>query len=69
VVPVVMTRKKLKMFVDNFDILFPEPDPNARIEDIIGRFKGIVPKDKSSVRIIREERNRMFGVDEPIEDD
>ena len=58
-----LTRKKLKMFVDNFDILFPEPDPNAKIEDSIGCFKGIVPEGKTSVEFLKEMRNKEFGLD------
>jgi hypothetical protein len=58
----VITRKKLEGLIADLDKLFPAPDPNFKIEDMIGRFSGFIPKDKSSVEMIREERDRMFGV-------
>ena len=35
----VITRKKLEGLIADLDRLFPEPDPNAKIEDMIGCFK------------------------------
>lgn len=63
----VITRKKLKGLVEAFDYLFPEPDPDAKAEDSVGMFADMFPRNKSSVEIIREERARIFGVEEPEE--
>ena len=60
----VITRKKLQELIAASNYLFPEPDPNAKAEDSVGIFADLFPKDKSSVAIIREERARMFGVDD-----
>ncbi|MEW5945376.1 MAG: hypothetical protein AB1742_04180 [bacterium] len=65
----VITRKKLEGLIADLDKLFPEPDPNAKIEDVIGCFKDIFPKDKSSVELIREERAKMFGLDPNVPND
>jgi len=59
----ILTREKVKRLIESLELLFPEPDPNAKVEDYIGCFEDIFPKNKSSVDIIREERNRMFGLD------
>ena len=56
----ILSRDMLKFLVEDFDIIFPEPDPNARIEDSIGIFSHLFPKDKSSVQIIREMRGEIF---------
>jgi hypothetical protein len=62
VIQMVITRKKLEGLIADLDKLFPKPDPNFKIEDMIGRFADIFPKDKSSVEMIREERDKLFGV-------
>ena len=58
----IITRKKLEGLVADLDKIFPKPDPNAKIEDVIGCFEDIIPKDKSGVEMIREERAKMFGL-------
>jgi len=58
----VITRKKLEGLIADLDKLFPEPDPNAKIEDMIGCFENLFPKNKSGVDMIREERANMFGL-------
>lgn len=65
----VISLDKLRQMLAEFERIFPEPDPNAKIEDAIGCFADIFPKDKSSVDFIREERAKMFGLDGVEEDD
>lgn len=65
----IITRKKLEGLVADLDKIFPKPDPNAKIEDAIGCFEDMIPKDKSGVEMIREERARMFDLSPDNTDD
>lgn len=58
----VINRKTIERLIENLDLLFPKPDPDAKIEDMVGCFEDLFPKDKSSVDLIREERAKMFGL-------
>jgi hypothetical protein len=67
VVQLVINRKTIENIIADLDKLFPEPDPNFKIEDMIGRFTHIFPKGVDSVSLIRAERDKIFGLKESDE--